>query len=110
MPVLDTSVLIDKIRKNEEILENITEITVLEYPPVLKYPKFRGKIYYLIPKKTRLEIGIGNSDKIEKGWNPKSVPDILIASICINRDEELITKDEDFKDIAEISGLKLRLL
>lgn len=108
MPVLDTSVLIDKIRKNEEILENITEITVLEYPPVLKYPKFRGKIYYL--KRQDLKLALEIQIKLRKVGIQKSVPDILIASICINRDEELITKDEDFKDISEISGLKLRLL
>jgi predicted nucleic acid-binding protein len=32
MPVLDTNILIEKIRRNEEIWENITEVTVLEYP------------------------------------------------------------------------------
>jgi len=32
---------------------------------------------------------------------PKSFADLLVASICVNRDEELITKDTDFLDIAK---------
>ena len=36
MPVLDTNILIEKIRRNEEIRENITEVTVLEYPLCLE--------------------------------------------------------------------------
>jgi len=30
-----------------------------------------------------------------------------MAAICVNRDEELLTNDEDFKDIAKISRLRL---
>jgi len=39
---------------------------------------------------------------------PKPFSDLLIAAICINRNEELISTDEDFKDIANVSNLKLR--
>ncbi len=46
MPVLDTSVVIERICKSEEIRENITEITVLEYP-ILEYQKFYGRIHFL---------------------------------------------------------------
>ncbi|WP_233437686.1 DNA-binding protein [Candidatus Korarchaeum cryptofilum] len=78
MPVLDTNILIEKIRRNEEIWENITEVTVLEYPPVLKYLKFYGKIYYLRrPLNLALKIQIG----LRKLGAQKSIPDILIASI-----------------------------
>jgi predicted nucleic acid-binding protein len=35
--------------------------------------------------------------------------DLLIVAICINRDEELVTKDKDFRDIAETSNLKVKL-
>ncbi len=41
---------------------------------------------------------------------PKSFADLLIASICINRGEELITKDEDFLDIAKVSNLKVKIV
>ena len=43
-----------------------------------------------------------------KSGRPKPFSDLLIAAICINRNEELITNDEDFKDIANISNLKLK--
>ena len=36
MPVLDTSVLISEVKRGNFIRDNITEITVLEYPPILK--------------------------------------------------------------------------
>ncbi len=108
MPVLDTSVLIDKIRRGEVIQENITEITVLEYPPVLKYPKFYGRIYYL--KRSDLNLALKIQINLRKIGAQKSIPDILIASICINRKEELITKDKDFLDIAEVSDLKVKVI
>jgi len=46
--------------------------------------------------------------KLMKAGKPKPFSDLLIAAICINRNEELIINDEDFKDIANISNLKLR--
>jgi len=38
---------------------------------------------------------------------PKPFSDLLIAAICINRNEELLTNDKDFNDIAQISNLRL---
>ena len=108
MPVLDTSVLIDKIKRNEEIHENITEISVLEYPPILKYQKFYGRIYYL--KRLDLNLALKIQIKLRKAGTPKPLPDVLIASICINRNEELITKDKDFLDITKVSDLKVRII
>jgi len=108
MPILDTSVLIDKIRRKEEILENITEITVLEYPPILKYQGFHGKIYYL--KRLDMKLALKIQINLRKIGVQKPIPDILIASICINRKEELITKDEDFLDIAKVSSLEVKLV
>ena len=46
--------------------------------------------------------------KLMNVGKPKPFSDLLIAAICINRNEELMTNDEDFKDIANISNLKLR--
>jgi len=108
MSVLDTNVLIDKIRRNEEIHDNITEITVLEYPPILKYLKFHGRIHYL--KRYDLNLALKIQIELRKIGAQKPLPDILIASICVNRNEELITKDEDFLDIAKISNLKVMVL
>ena len=101
MPILDTNVLIDKIRRCEEIHKNITEITVLEYPPILKYPKFYGKTYYL--RRSDLNLSLKIQINLRKIGAQKPIPDVLIASICINRDEELITKDE-------VSSLKVKIV
>ena len=108
MPVLDTNILIEKIRKKEEIWENATEITVLEYPPILKYLKFYGKIYYL--RRSDLNLALKIQIDLRKIGSQKSIPDILIASICINRNEELITNDNDFFDIAKVSNLRVKFI
>ncbi len=108
MSVLDTSVLIDKIKNNSDIRENITEITVLEFPPIIKYSKFHGRIYYL--KRSDLNLALKIQINLRKIGAQKPIPDILIAAICINRNEELVTKDEDFADISRVSDLKIRLV
>jgi len=108
MVVLDTNVVIEKIRSKQEILENITEITVLEFPPTLKYQKFYGKIYYLTRKD--LELALKIQIKLRRRGKQKPIPDLLIASICINRNERLITKDVDFLDIAKVSNFKVKIV
>jgi len=47
MTTIDTHIVIEKYRKGEEIRENITEITLIEFPPILAYRLFRGKIHVL---------------------------------------------------------------
>ena len=46
MTVIDTNITIEKVKRNKEIHENITVITVLEYSVILAYKKFYGKILY----------------------------------------------------------------
>ncbi len=41
--ILDTSVVIDKV-KGEEIFDGISVITILEYPPIEEYRHFYGNI------------------------------------------------------------------
>ena len=108
MVILDTSVVIDRVKRREEISENLTVVTFVEYPKIVFYKKFNGNIIfpteedYILAHKLQLEllrVGIA-----------KPFADILIASICINRDGELITKDEDFLDIAKVSNLKVSII
>ena len=94
-----------KIKKKEEIHENVTEISVLEFPPILKYRRFFGKIYLV--ERRDFDLALKLQVKLRKAGMQKAVPDLLIASICINRNEELITKDEDFFDIAVASSFDL---
>ncbi len=108
MAVIDTNITIERFKKGLEIHENITIVTAIEFPPVLSYDKFRGKVYTLTPKDQVLAVKIQRL--LRKIGKPKSCSDVLVASICVNRGEELITKDEDFLDIAKVSSLKLKVI
>ena len=98
--ILDTSVILERVRDGEEINENITSISLIEYPPVKDYEKFRGRIFF-----------VGEEDqvravllqvKLREIGSPMSMGDLLIAAICINRGEALLTKDKDFLVIQKI--------
>ena len=106
MTILDTSILIEKVKRREEIREDITVVSIVEFPQILAYRKFSGRIIYPMPEDYELAYKL--QLKLMKAGKPKPFSDLLIAAICINRNEELITNDEDFKDIANISNLKLR--
>ena len=105
--VIDTNILIELHRKEEEVRENITVISVIEFPPILRYEKFHGEIYTIKPEDQILAIKLQR--RLRRLGKPKSVPDLLIAAICINRNEELLTKDEDFLEISKVSELKLKV-
>ena len=106
MTILDMSILIEKVRRREEIREDITVVSIVEFPQILAYRKFSGRIVYPMPEDYELAYKL--QLKLMKNGKPKPFLDLLIAATCINRDEELMTNDEDFKDIANISNLKLR--
>ena len=108
MSVIDTNVVIEKVKKNEEIYEDITEVTLAEYPPILEYQKFYGKVYTIERRDVLLSIELQR--RLRVIGNPKPFADLLIASICINRNEELITKDKDFLDITKVSNLRVKLI
>ena len=57
-----------------------------------------------------IELVINLQIKLRKLGKPKLIADLLIAAICINRNEELITKDKDFLDIAKVSDLKVNIV
>ena len=43
MAVIDTNLVIRKVKKNEDIKENITEVTIAEYLPIMDYKKILQK-------------------------------------------------------------------
>jgi len=104
--ILDTSIVIDKVKDKEEIFDNITIITLIEYPPIKNYKKFYGKIYYISYEEQLLAVII--QEELRKKGTPMSVGDIFIAAVAINRDEVLLTKDKDFLLIQSVYP-KLRL-
>jgi len=99
MTILDTSVVIDKVKPREPIKEDITVVILVEYPRIIYYKHFYGGIIFpirqdfILAYKLQLEL-------LETG-RPQAFSDLLIAAIVINRDEELITRDQDFKYISD---------
>ncbi|WP_456371175.1 PIN domain-containing protein [Geoglobus sp.] len=106
--VIDTSIAIERYKNGEEIPENITIVTAMEFPPILNYKGLKGKIYTITPEDQVLAIKLQRL--MRKIGKPKSVPDLLIAAICINRGEKLVTKDSDFSEISEVSDLTVEIL
>ena len=108
MAVIDTNVAIERVREREEIIENITGVTFVEFPKVVSYSLFKGRV--LFPTLDDYILARQLQEKLLKLSKPQGFADLLIASICINRDEELITYDSDFLAISKVSELKLILL
>ncbi len=108
MPVIDTNIVMTRVKEGEIIRENITEVTAVEYPPVIEYRKFQGDVL-LITRKS-IGIAIELQKRLRKIGKPKPFADVMIAAICIANGEKLITKDSDFKDIAEISELEVEVI
>ncbi|RLG49838.1 MAG: hypothetical protein DRN96_08960 [Thermoproteota archaeon] len=44
MAILDTSVVIERVKRREEIREDVTAVTFVEYPKIVYYKKFHGRI------------------------------------------------------------------
>jgi len=80
---------------------------LIEYPSILEYSRFKGDVIFPTIKDYYTAYEIQKKLMIE--GRMKGFADILIASIAINNNEELVTDDKDFIDIAEVSPLKLKL-
>ncbi len=106
--ILDTNLVISRIRRRGTVEESITIITLIEYPSVMEYAGFKGDVIFPTVKDYFLAYDIQR--RLMLKGRMKGFADILIASIAINNGEELITDDKDFKDIAEVSSLKLKML
>lgn len=48
--------------------------------------------------------------KLRKTGKLKGLSDLLVAAISINRQEELLSSDEDFEDIVKVCNLKLKIV
>ncbi len=46
MAILDTSIVIERFKSNEEINENITIVTLIEFPRISSYILFKGSAYF----------------------------------------------------------------
>jgi predicted nucleic acid-binding protein len=105
MVILDTSIVIERFKGNGEIKENLTLVTLIEFPRISGYKLFKGNVYF--PTIDEYSLAFELQKKLYERGKPKTFSDLVIAPISINRAEELITKDNDFKSIAEVSNLNL---
>ena len=54
-----------------------------------------------------LNFAVELQNKLRKIGRMKGSADLIIAAVCINKDEPLLTSDSDFDDIQRVSDLKL---
>ena len=86
MTILDTSIIIKLVKKKEVIDDDITIVTLAEFPQILEYKRFHGNVIY--PTKADLDLTVELQQRLIRLGKPKSFPDLLIAAICISREEE----------------------
>ncbi|MDH5686560.1 MAG: type II toxin-antitoxin system VapC family toxin [Candidatus Bathyarchaeota archaeon] len=108
MVVLDTGVVLDRVKLKKEVPENVTVVSVVEWPPLLKYAKFRGKVYY--PRLEDFRVAYETQERLYRVGKMMGFADLLLASICVSRNEKLVSNDSDFKNIAEVSDLNVELI
>jgi hypothetical protein len=106
--IIDTNLVIDKIRKREIVNESITVVTLIEYPYILEYSGFTGDVIFPTMKDYYLAYEI--QKRLMMKDKMKGFADILVAAIAIGNNEKLLTNDKDFIDIAEVSSLKLEVV
>lgn len=97
--ILDTSVA---MRRKDGV---ITIFTVIEYPPCNT-----NSFDVLVPEMMDYITAIEIAQKLRKKGKPIGSTDIIIAAMCLNRSAELVTKDNDFKNIKEeYADFKLKI-
>lgn len=99
MTILDTSVIVERIKKRELIREDITAVTFVEYPRIIYYKHFHGGIIF--PVKEDFILAHKIQLELLRIGKPQAFADLLIAAITINRDEELVTYDKNFIQIRQ---------
>ncbi len=113
MTILDTSIVIDRVRDKKPIQEDITAVTFVEYPRIIFYKHFYGGIIFPI----RDDFILAHRIQLEllRMGKPQAFADLLVVAIAINRGEELVTHDRDFTYICQAAErlgyyIKLRLI
>ena len=113
MTIFDTSMVVSRVKLRKPINEDITVVTLVEYPRIIYYKHFYGGVIFPI----RQDFILAHKLQLEllKIGKPQAFSDLLVAAIALNRDEELVTHDQDFKYISDVAkridySMKLKLL
>ena len=88
--ILDASLLIEKETGTTTIFG------IIEYPPASGYCDI------LFPDESDFEKAVDIAWKLRKIGKPIGAVDIIVASMCTNRNAKLITKDRDFEVIKSV--------
>lgn len=97
--VLDTNLLIEGKRGLTTVLN------VIEHPPAINHCQV------LWPDRDDYERALDLAWKLRLQGTPVGCTDILVSSICLNRNLTLITKDNDFKYVKGVEKeFKVRVL
>ena len=83
MTILDTSIILERVKKREGITEDITAISIVEFPQILSYKRFYGRIVFPIPEDYELAYKL--QLKLMEIGKPKPFSDLLIAAMCIKQ-------------------------
>lgn len=88
--IIDASLLIEKE------IGTTTIFGIIEYPPASEHCDI------LFPDESDFEKSVDIAWKLRKVGNPVGTVDIIVASMCINRNARLVTKDKDFENIKAV--------
>jgi predicted nucleic acid-binding protein len=105
--LIDTSLIIERISEGKPIDEYVCMISLIEYPMLLEYAGFHGKV--VEPNLSDLKLAHKLQKRLAVGGRMKPAADLIIAATCLNLGANLLTLDSDFEDIATISELKVIL-
>lgn len=73
-----------------------TLFSIIEYPPALETCQI------VLPDSNDYTKAIDLSKKLRKNGKPIGTVDILIASMCINKGFELLTRDSDYENVKAV--------
>lgn len=115
MKLLDTSILVDNLRRGVFEAGSISVVTLIEVLRGLK-PEKRVKVKKLLEESFEV-LPLSNEvmlkycelyDVLKRRGMPMPDADVLIAATAIANDKTLVTKDRDFERMSDM-GLRLEV-
>uniref|UniRef100_A0A7J3X552 PIN domain-containing protein n=2 Tax=Thermofilum pendens TaxID=2269 RepID=A0A7J3X552_THEPE len=95
--IYDTSVIIEMAKRGSAVkVPRISIITVVEYPPAVKYARV-----VLYPTREDYLLATRWQTKLRKLGSPLPAADLVIAAQAVNNGLVLVTRDAHFKMLKE---------
>ncbi len=93
----DTSKLIDVYKKGQQPQGCTTILNLIEFPKVIEL-----ELKVLYPSKTDYNTALKLSLELQSRGKPIPATDLIIASVAMNNNLKLVTKDKHFINIKEV--------